>query len=138
VIALCFTGCSSKTSTTSTPATPQQQAQAVLNSNKLLADSANALAHTIVLLREQGKMTNPDANTAQTIAMMLAKFSDMVATEMSSTDDWPTQKMKIFGYVTQTGLAAVKGALSPNAWAVVQSAWLLASAISQQVGGPIL
>ena len=129
-LALLLSGCASKTTTATTPASPQLT---IAQIDKTALDANGTMLTTIRQLRANGTMTAADVATIEQfdLAVVLPAIQG-VATELGSADTWVVQKTKLITMLaTVTAPAAVVQAYGRNssAAAVVATVLTLAQAI---------
>lgn len=132
---LLLVGCAPKSSPVTTPTPPQIT---VAQSVNALAQAVDGAVTAAIAARDQGKVSQTDLTSIEAFCKVIATTGKQIDSELRSADDWPTQKSKIVGIVSSSGIGALKGKISPAAQALVTSLLIVANQISSAVGGPTL
>jgi PBP1b-binding outer membrane lipoprotein LpoB len=134
VLALLLVGCAAQNPTAVPTPAPIQVASDI---NKI-AQSVDAATTAIIAARDQGKMSQADANIGLRVAIVIATTDKQLNAELRSTDSWDTQKIRMRQIVTAAGLAEISKQLPPTARQLLQACLNLFNTLSAGFGGPII
>lgn len=126
-----FVGCA-KNPTPGTPPPPVQTA----NLSRTLADSLHTASNTLITLRDNGKLSQPETETVQNFILIAARNGKSMDAILLSSDDWPTQRAKIVQLWVSSGLSTAKANLSPTAGAILDTIITSVNQILSAIGGP--
>jgi hypothetical protein len=135
LMAVLLLGCAGTQTTVNTPPPPQVT---VAQSVNALAQAVDGAVTAAIAARDAGKVSQADVVSIEAFCKAIAVAGKQIDAELRSADDWPTQKNKIVGIVSNAGIGVLKGKISPAAQALVTSLLIVANQISSAVGGPTL
>jgi len=134
-VALVFSGCAAKTSTTGTPTAPTPPQITVANAVNALAQAVDGAVTSAIAARDAGKVDQADVAAIESFAAAIANAGKKVNVELRSADDWPAQKVKILQIVAGAGLGTLKAHISPAAQLTVSGLVVIVNEVLSAVGG---
>lgn len=136
-MALLCGGCHSAATapTGTTPAAPVTAQQTILQTDKLISDTANTLVHTVAALHQQGKLSDHDAHALDQYAIVVAHATEGVKDILANGQPWAAQKPQLISYFATVTAPAVAGQIDPAAQTTVASIGNLITLILQQIQG---
>lgn len=134
-LAVALSACSNSGASGSVPSAPVSAQQTVLQTNKLLSDTANTLVHAVAALHQQGKLDDGTAHTLDQYAIQIAQATQGVQNILSNGQPWTTQKPQLINYLATVTAPNIAGQIDPSIQGTVASLGNLLTQILQQVQG---
>ena len=137
-VALVFSGCAAKTSTTGTPASPTPPQITVANAVGAFLVACDGAVTTSIAARDAGKVDAADVRTIQNVCRSGAVAMKRVDKELRTADTWAVQRVAILQIMGALGLGEVNAHVSPAAKILIATVVLVVNQISSAVGGPTI
>lgn len=131
--AVLLTACGGSSPTAAVPTAPVNAQQTVLQTDKLIGDAANTLAHTVATLHQQGMVSDANAHVLDQYAIQTAKAVAGIENIIANGQPWATQKTQIMTYLATITAPAITGQIDPSLSASVAGIGALFILIEQQV-----
>lgn len=135
---LALASCAGTAPNTAAPTAPTPPQVSVAQAVNALAQAVDGTVTTAIAARDQGKVSQSDLNAIENVCKAIALWGKAANAELRSADDWPTQKARIAQSAAVSGIAALKGQISPTAQALITTLLIVANQITGAIGGPAL
>lgn len=117
-LALSLGGCN-KNTTTNPPAPPNSPQTTVALTVKTVADGASACIDTVIALRNQGKLTPPNATTVGNWCSFVASTDKQLTAILANGQPWAQQKTAILALLGTVTAPQIATTIDPGAQAAI-------------------
>jgi len=101
--------------------------------NKTVADANLAGVKTVIALRDQGKLSQPNTVTIQNWLAFVATTNKSIGTILVKPESWSQQKAEILSLLATVTAPTLAGNIDPGAQVVVTQIMTLINQIREQV-----
>lgn len=130
-LALALCGCGN--TTVQTPTSINNQQSTVASAVKAVADADSAAVTTVISLRDQGKLSQPNTNTIENWLALVATTDKSIAAILGNGQPWAQQKASILVLLATTTAPTIATTIDPGAQAVITQVVTLLNAVKVQV-----